>query len=482
METLLTIPLELLVSISSFLSTPDLGSLRLTCKHVEKSLYEWFSKEFFTKKQFMLTQPSLQALVDISRHAGFSQKLTHVILATNVYDEIPLQFRDEAAGAAYIEGYADQKALMSSGADREMLTEAFRNLENLHTVGIRDFNSESRTRDGVKASWSSWGAPTVRAETGIDMSFSFRGPFTPDNESRFVSHMFSTLVYALGRAHRTTPQIEVLLRRNGLPDSSFHIPAFFSSTITPVLQNLDALLLNLDLASRRLHTYSNGIPMEDRPGRSLRKFLSFTPNLTHLRLNFHKHQFVNTEDFLQWLSEPMPAAASGLTLDTLRPAPIALPLLKQLEFGQLNVVPDTLLAVIAKFAPTLTDLSLWRTSLSAPGVPYSDKPNLWFHVIRKLVKIPHLELTHLKVGMLSQDQHLHVNFSVDGSKESQLKVREYSGKKMESFLKELAVSVVVQWPVDPPSDDGNSDEDEEMDDDDNDDGDDVTDGDGDYEE
>jgi len=51
MASLLTIPLELLVAVSSFLPTPDLGALRLTCKQVEKSLFEWFAEEFFTKKQ-----------------------------------------------------------------------------------------------------------------------------------------------------------------------------------------------------------------------------------------------------------------------------------------------------------------------------------------------------------------------------------------------------------------------------------------------
>jgi hypothetical protein len=51
MASLLTIPLELLVAVSAYLPTSDLAALRLTCKQTEKSLYEWFSKEFFTKKQ-----------------------------------------------------------------------------------------------------------------------------------------------------------------------------------------------------------------------------------------------------------------------------------------------------------------------------------------------------------------------------------------------------------------------------------------------
>jgi hypothetical protein len=97
MASLLTIPLELFVYISSFVSTPDLASLRLACKQTEKSLYEWFSNEFFVKKQFMLTQPSLQVLVDISKHASLSKRMKHVIIATNAYQHSHLHFRDTEA-------------------------------------------------------------------------------------------------------------------------------------------------------------------------------------------------------------------------------------------------------------------------------------------------------------------------------------------------------------------------------------------------
>jgi hypothetical protein len=102
MASLLSLPLELLVYISSFVSTSDLAALRLTCKQTEKSLYEWFSDEFFVKKQFMLTQPSLQVLLDISRHVSLSKKLKHLIIATNVYDDIPIRFRDSDACSRFV--------------------------------------------------------------------------------------------------------------------------------------------------------------------------------------------------------------------------------------------------------------------------------------------------------------------------------------------------------------------------------------------
>lgn len=86
MTSLLDMPLELLVQISTYVTTPDLSALRLTCKQLERSLWEWFADEFFVKKQFMITHPSLQALVDISHHPSLSKKLRYVIISTHVYD------------------------------------------------------------------------------------------------------------------------------------------------------------------------------------------------------------------------------------------------------------------------------------------------------------------------------------------------------------------------------------------------------------
>ena len=65
---------------------------------------------------------------------------------------------------SYMQGHADQQALLNSGVDREMLTEIFRGLDNLETIDVRDFCAK-RERDGTF--WASWGATTVEKETGF---------------------------------------------------------------------------------------------------------------------------------------------------------------------------------------------------------------------------------------------------------------------------------------------------------------------------
>jgi hypothetical protein len=457
------------------LPTEDLGSLRLACKQTEKSLYEWFSKEFFSKKQFMLTHKSLQALIDISKHVSLSKKLTHIIIATNVYSEIPLRFRDEESATRYIQGYEDQKTLLSTGIDREMLTEAFGRLGHLTTIGIRDFNAGNRVRDGKN--WSSWGATTVHRETGIELHFSDRNSFSQDNGARFTSRVFSSVLYALGKANRRPTEFEVLLRHRGLPDTAFFLPDYIRPTVEPILQNTTTLLLNVDLKPQYLHTHSNGTSADPNAGRSLRRFLQFTPHLVHLRLNFEKHLVAHNEDFLQWLGAPeLTNGASNATF--LDPATVTLPRLKKLELGQLSARADILVALITKFAPTLEDLSLWRMNLPAVGPPpFGHKPNFWRDFFNKLSKIQKLSLTHLKAGLLQQD-HIHVSFKDDNSDvpsdTTAITTKEYTGTDMSKFWKELQEQVFVKWETDAVHVDlglsnEDEDEDEEMDDDDEDD-------------
>lgn len=209
MVHLLSIPLELLVAISSHLPTQDLSSLRLTCKQIEKSLFGWFSQEFFTKKQFMLTEKSLQALVDIAKHETLSPKLTHVIIATNVYSDHPQTFRDESKAVSYLQGRDDQRELMGSGDDRLMLTEAFKNLPNLKVVGIRDFNSNNRRRDGEYASWSSWGATTIFQDTGVVIPFTRYTAHAPDGATNSdlsqVCHCLDAVPLLLGLRNYKNP-------------------------------------------------------------------------------------------------------------------------------------------------------------------------------------------------------------------------------------------------------------------------------------
>jgi hypothetical protein len=139
-------------SISS--TTPEYGNLRRTCKHIEDTLYTSFAREFFTKRQFILTEFSLQALVDISK-SRFSSSLKHVIFGL----ERPLLLQSPSGQHAKKnrarQEYIGHMSLLYTNRDGEMLAETFSNLRNLETVGIRDFYSHSRNRDYPHNAWKS---------------------------------------------------------------------------------------------------------------------------------------------------------------------------------------------------------------------------------------------------------------------------------------------------------------------------------------
>ena len=366
-----------------------------------------------------------------------------------------------------MQGHADQLALLNNGIDREMLTEIFKGLTNLETVDVRDFCAK-RERDGTY--WASWGATTVYKETGVRLRESYCGT---GSQSRFVSHVFSNLMYSLGVAGRTPPRFEVLLRQQpaGLPDGAFHLANFMYPAVQPVLQNLKALFLTLnlsDLSTHTHHTHTGGTPVLNVAGRSLRHFLGCTPNLTHLRLNFQKFHVADNMDFMNWLaaSPVSTSALPGFTKIAMDESPpVSLPHLTALELGQLDVNRDTLLAVLSRFAPKLTHLSLWRMTIEAgnPG-PYDTKPNIWSQFFKGLVAVPELELTYLKVGALTQSHHTAQFKTEIGGKQQSETMREYSGRDMEKFVRSLANDVVVDWPpeLSMDSDASNSDEDEDM--------------------
>jgi hypothetical protein len=170
------------------------------------------------------------------------------------------------------------------------------------------------------------------------------------------------------------------------------------------------------------------------------------------------------------LSMPVSTAGSQIATNFFDPPPVKLEYLTSLEIGQVQVKSTIALDLIAKFAPTLRHLELWKMSLrDAQPTAHDPKPNLWAKFFRNMSKIPGLQLHHLTAGMLGQGFDF-VQFKSSSSKDVPgVKVREYTGTKMDLFMKELTEDVFVLWkPLMVVDTSDNSDEDEEMDDDDDD--------------
>ncbi|KFY23784.1 hypothetical protein V493_05638 [Pseudogymnoascus sp. VKM F-4281 (FW-2241)] len=445
-------PLEVFLQISSYLSTPDLGSLRRTCKHAEASLSETFAREFFSKRQFMRSETSLQVLIDISNHQKFSQYLSHVIIGLDSFENRrnPTNFGQTAHSNRYEAGLADERALLSMGQDREMLAQAFRNLPNLQTVGLRDYSSGGRVRDNCR--WHSYGVPTIFQETGIWLGDS-GGMLAGDEQTQFVSRAFFSIIYALGQSGARPQAFEVLLGKQSpkLHYDAFKIPNFFEPAVTPVLSSLKTLLLAIGPASRH-DNETDDDPDVEYPDFALRQYLCHTSNLTHLRINFQSQRGSNPQRFMAWLGRPLVQIASlnstPVPLLPKSPDPVALSHLRRLDIGMLTISPRVLIAIVHKFKTTLRSLSLWKIDLKPEDQHrrVGERPSAWPKFFAQLS-----DLDYLSVGCIGQvlrTRHQRIGFKLPAGQTGTpdlTRVCSRSGD-MVHFLNNLVSDAVVNWP------------------------------------
>ncbi|KPM38819.1 hypothetical protein AK830_g7759 [Neonectria ditissima] len=398
------VPLEVLLRISSQLDTPSLGSLRLTCRSIEQFLYISFTKEFFTRKQFMTSDISLQALVDISK-SRLSDNLRKVHFGLDHFPNAFSNQRDLEMDMKAIDYHAGMFTLWSTGYHRDMIAEAFANLKNLEDVVIRDFNSSKRTRDGEHAQWNSYGAPTASSETAIRIT---QGD---DSVPSFCSQVFAVVLAALGQAKARPQGIEVMSRRrNPLKNYAFNIPPYLEPSVAPVLENLAKLHidvgLGLDISFMRGGPGARQTPPGHWEGTSvmLRKFLLKTHNVKHLRINETRSHESGAGALLEWLALPSTATPTSTSpLIPAIPSP-ALAHLEELNLGQMNVEASGVLNLIRKVAPTIKRLEIWKLTLvrELQGDQASTKVSFWNKFFHQLREIPDLELRHIKLGCLDQ--------------------------------------------------------------------------------
>ncbi|KAG2165630.1 hypothetical protein VTO58DRAFT_102023 [Aureobasidium pullulans] len=359
---LVNLPPELLLRVSTFLTTTELGNFRLTNKHVERTLFDSFAREFFTKKQFMLEQISLQALVDISKHPTLSLRLSEVVIGTQVFPPDP-ELASSFGRATYEAGYVHHEVLMASGQAMHMLADAFSRLPNLRTVGLRDYNGLGRYRDGEFATWKSW---------GWSFGWEHQDTYLPSGQYHRTLRIIPpepilpVILYALGTANVVPESIHVFLRKHAkLTPRSFNIlDGYMGEKIRPVLGEMKELMLAIALDSP-YPSFMPSLPPDSRTATdaTLARLLQCMPKLQTLRLNFDPHQSLGSH-FLGWLGSPVPGTP---TLSPSSPiSSVALPNLTALELGMLNVPASVLLKVLTKF--NLESFSMWKCVLHSASL------------------------------------------------------------------------------------------------------------------
>ncbi|KHN95644.1 F-box domain, Skp2-like protein [Metarhizium album ARSEF 1941] len=413
------IPVEVLLRIAYHLPTPALGSLRLTCRSLEQALYTTFVNEFFVRKQFMIALDSLQALIDIS-NSRLAHHLRFVHIGLDRFSEgIQRPLPDDEKERRFRERYADNFTLWNTGHHRDMLAEAFRNLPNLEGVVIRDVNSQRRSRDGPNAEWHSYGYMTVFHDTGVSLSQGMTGIWNSGFPYQYCSQIFAAVLYALGAAKTKIKGIEILSRNsNHLRDFAFNIPEFLEPSVVPVLQGLEKLHLCIDLSWRSPHL---GLPVHtdlsrDGPDLFIRRFLAHAANLRNLRINEQRTNCAGLLNLIDWMID---GSSHGTA--------ISMPRLEELSLGTMNIDSRRLLKLIAKFAPSLRSLELWKITMVRPLPPSTPGP-------------APKEMGMLQQHWIEKPVPAHVTFRETGP------MRQYTGPDWKQFIAEIKLSLEVHWP------------------------------------
>lgn len=430
------LPRELLDSIASYLPTRDFNNLRLACKHIENLLFPYWANCFFVFRQFMMSEFSLNTLIDISRHPVLSKHMTHLAIGLDDLSSVSIwdphtKFSTLNDVERYHSYLAAQESLMVTGDAVRLLSTALANLPNLDYVDIRDYSSPTRYRDN--SHWTSYGSSTYQHRLHNSANFTPLHP-SPDVYSvrgSFITQVYRVVVTALGQAS-TTRHLQSSVRRldlilkghEGLHDAALFLAPSPDLGLRTALEGLTTLHLSLEIDPKIYGLHA--APSTDRPAPRynfatvhLQRFLTFTPNLTWLRINnslgFRGRDISRDQAvcaFFSWLALP-----PGETLDRVghgydswieKPMlSVMLPQLRRLDLGAWNFPFPVWASLLQKFK-NIEHLCLfrccgWTLTGNMPVFTSTEEEEpMWAKLVRSMsATIPGLkriELSHLHEG------------------------------------------------------------------------------------
>lgn len=503
------LPIEMLVRITRHLPTTDLCSIRLVSRGTERALFHSFGHEFFRRKQFMFTDFSLQALIDISRHPELRLTLGHVSIGLDkLTNNLVQNFDNEEKAIQFQLAVAQQNSLLYTGRAVEMLAIAFANLPNLETIDIRDFNSHTRFRDGPSQAWRSYGTGTLQGLMGETPGFMM-------HDAKFASGAFSIVLSALARAKTIvadkadadadadTPRatvslknLEVLLRARhfGLENKAFDMtmaPGADPAPLLSVINGLQRLHLDVnfhqDVGFNNMHTvgFRGGqYQPASVAGLSFHAFLAHAPQVEWLRLNLQNSKHHRTDIFLSQLGKPLPASFPAVTPPS-TPSSLSAPAspdsastlppkLHRLDLGHAECSVPELLSLLRRI-PLLDSLSLWNIILVDPNQNAnisnaSTPPNVWKVFLTELAADPLAgQLRDISIGSARQLANTTTIYSdaVRFDRLSSTRHRAGLAEPMAKYLQTLAANATLDNPHgfrhNNHNNDGEDDDDEEGD-------------------
>lgn len=440
---LFNLPVETIHSIGQQLPRTDFCNARLTCRSLTNGLDMQFRTDFFSTRQFMMSDFSLGALVDISK-----SRLAPFVRNIELGTDIP-----------------DARWVMTN-EHRQMLEEGFANLTSLECVIVRDCAPTILQSDRGRRQARSYGVRTLAERYMTQYSpcipLYYMIPMGPVSSWPTTTHMppldlllntiYKSATLALAKAGSPVTAIEVINRCSGMKaliKETLAIPEEEEAIMSPFLAQLKRLHLRLRIASGE--TQGTGTQFV------VLTYLLRCSSLENLRINAHSIHYGDHGQLLrelcdgnmrQMLSTRYPTYFTHSPLAKL-PDPLEmLPNLWDLSLGYLSVSAEDLLRVVTRFSSTLRQFSLRRVGLS--GIDF-EAPIVrdWRYFFKEMSDIP-LSLSNVMFGSLQQQARGDWACVTFGGKNDML-VKQ-SGRDWRPFVKLLAehVSVPTLKPHPPP--------------------------------
>lgn len=397
-DVLSALPVELLTIVVTHLEWKDYAAFRLTCRHIEGTIFSSFARDSFMTCRVMRTPESMQTLIDISK-SRLGPFVKHLSISTELL--CPSSRNSWPSQSVFgVEMTPNQEAFISTGCDRDMLTQALVNLQSVQSVQVRPVYSAasystSTTPQDPSVKQRSLGVRKIlleqeeTAESGARVNH-------PTREGDVHSDMaciYSTYL-ALGKTNIHLTELEFAVK-GSFSCKALQIPPCISPSAIPVLARLKSLVLSVTPRPR-----SHGV----------RDLLQYTTQLRSLSISFHGLR--NRHDgFVQWLASLPPPEAP--TRDTLLQSPPAVNFncLRKLQLnGLYGVYVRDLRKVVRKFAPKLEELHFHGTRLetrsqdqgSTSGAPGS----LWIEFLKSLDTEPVHKLRQLCIKKVEETNHV----------------------------------------------------------------------------
>jgi len=352
--SLLDLPLETTLDISSYLDKNDIKALRSTCRRMDTLLLDTFGNQFFNSLYIMPTTLALDALIQISEDQRIRQHVKELHICCSMYQDCerelntynsPRWLQDnelpfENVSTPEQEATNNSVTLVRKSGFEAQLIIALRNLNITHMT-IYDYR---RLREAPSA--LELGRSQLLQQTGRDprdargRAWEYTtGPRDPDSGPMDMATCMTTAIFRA--IEETLPPISTL----NLPNIQLD-KLNVSETLGPKLIHLTHLTLTLSLSHRITPDFSPTTP-------KILSSINSLPNLQHLHLSTYPHKRLIT---------------SSLSLYPyllfLHPSPT----LTSLHLSSLSDT-DPCLATFLSHLPSLTTLSLHFTPISQSSNP-----------------------------------------------------------------------------------------------------------------